>query len=312
MAKPGVTGKTSRWGFLIGDDKYERVLDALKAADICAAISPLHDLDEWDRAGIVKYMRSWESRREGVRFFFDPELDRRHGFTSDDVVKRTDRDMPCLVAWPELQAKSTDAERYEHDEENRCFYAVLPSPADKKKPHYHVQVYLSYAQPRQQLINALALPEDTFYYWEPVDRWQALLRYYAHMDSPDKARYRETDVTSVMGFDLSPLWRKSEAEKAGEFEYIYSLIRSMPSCNLLTLTDALIQQGHSEIALSVKGSAGYWKEILYQNSRTKAWSEGSEVKPSQGYKHGDYSAALFDSEVRPEDMAYLEEMLSKL
>lgn len=294
-AKAGVTSKSSRWAFLVDETKWSFVLDALKAGNFCAAASPVHDLDAWTRADVIKYVQSWDKRRKWCRFFFDEEFDAVQGFAAEDVLMMNE--LPLYVTWPKDAMFPADSEKYQYSEEYKRYFVELPTVGEQKKPHRHCQVWLDYAMPRSSFLAKLGVPEDCVYYWEPVNKWESLLRYYAHLDSPDKAQYNKNDVVSVNGFDLSPLYRKSEAEKVSEFEYIYGVIRSVPgaSANLLTVTDVLIQQGHSDIAYNVSGKAGYWKEILYQMNRFK--DKGSDPDKID-YRHGDcrpgYTETEFD------------------
>lgn len=259
LATKGVTGKTSRWAFLFTPERHALVVDALKACGFQAAISPLHDMDVWDRPAIINYLKSWSGRRHGAKFFYEDDFD-GIGFSYDDCLLNVET--PHFVVWPVAQAKPKDKEAYSVTDDGLFCFTALPSPGDKKKPHFHAQVNLDYAHSRDTFLGKLGLPEECFYYWEPVNSWSGLLRYYAHMDSPDKAQYRPTDIQSIFGFDLSPIYRKGESEKINEFEYVYAIVDSSKGLTLKSLTDRLIASGHSRIALSVKGSWGYWSKIM--------------------------------------------------
>lgn len=288
MGRPtGSVGKTSRWAFLVSEENCDAVADALQANYFQAAISPLHNLDTWDRPGIIRYMNSWRQRRTGVSFLYDDDFE-SNGLSYDDCLIPVET--PKYVVWPFSMSKPMDMAKYPTYEAARgtVCYAELPSPGDKKKAHHHFQVNLDYAMTKKTLLGKLGVSEDLLYYWEPVNSWQGLLRYYAHMDNPEKAQYRPSDIRSILGFDLSPIYRKSEAMKDSELEYVFAVVSSYPGCDLYSLSARLIRDGRSDLARAVKGSSGYWKEVCAQLK--KAHSASSLATPEKP----DYSRSDFE------------------
>ena len=266
-AARGNTGKSSRWAFLVDCEHYDPDLihTVLMAANFCAAYSPVHDLDVWEKADILKYMQSRVRQRLGVLFFYDDDFAPSDGYTYKDCLARNE--LPLYVAWPVTCAAPGDSEHY--DVKGDWIYKELPAEGETKQKHRHVQIYADYAMPWEtafaKLENA-GLSEEMIYYVEPTGSWDGLLRYYAHMDNPEKAQYNVNDVVSVYGFDLSPLYRKTEAAKVSEFEYVYSIVRQLPAkdANLMAVTDLLIMQNRPELAYKLSGKSGYWREIIYQ------------------------------------------------
>lgn len=274
----GVTVKTTRWAFLCDEVNFPLVVDACRKAYVPAAFSPLHDMDVWDRPAILNYCESWTYQRAGVLFFYDVPQSIKEGFTLKEIMQRPE--CPIFAAWPkDDKTLAVDSEHYEHIGRNGwdCFVRELPIVGEVKKPHYHCMVHLDSSKTREQLLAHLRLDSKQVYYWEPVGNPAGLLRYYAHMDNPEKAQYRRSDIVSVNGYDLSALYRKTEAGKIAEFEYLYSVIRSCPSreSNLMTMCDTLIANGRPEIAYALRSNSGFWKEIVYLQGKT-AWSDDKQ------------------------------------
>lgn len=275
-ARLGETSRTTRWAFICDQRNFQLVVDACRKAYVPAAFSPLHDLDVWDRPDILNYAESICYQRDGVLFYYDERFDVKDGFTLKDVMQRPET--PFYAVWrggnvtTSDRAAAADPDNGDYivsDDWPECVAKVLPIPGEQKKPHHHCQVHLDVSITRDAFLEKIRLDKKSVYYWEPVGNPAGLLRYYAHMDNPEKAQYRKSDVLSVNGFDLSPLYRKTEASKVADFEYLYAVVRSCPAkyANLVTVCDALVGAGHPEIAYALRSGSGFWKEIIYQQSK---------------------------------------------
>lgn len=80
-----------------------------------------------------------------------------------------------------------------------------------KKPHYHL--VLCYEGPTtgsavKRLIDDLNQPIPL-----PVDSVRGLYRYFTHRDNPEKYQYREKDIKTLNGFDISTYADLSSADK---------------------------------------------------------------------------------------------------
>lgn len=293
MSRIGQVGKTSRWAFLVSEENASAIIDALQANYFQAAVSPLHNMDEWDRPGVIRYMKSWDQRRNGVRFLHDDDFD-SVGLSFDDCL--IPAVTPAYVVWPAGSAKPSDLERYATCDSSRgkLCYAELPSPGSKKKSHHHIQVNLDYAMTRATLLGKLGVPEESLYYWEPVNSWQGLLRYFAHMDNPEKSQYSPSDIRSIFGFDLSPVYHKTEALKDSEMEYLFRVVSSLKGCNIYSLSAKLIADGRSDLARAVKASSGYWKEVCFQLNKVRSASYVTG-EPQADYRRTDLEYVPDDS-----------------
>lgn len=89
--------------------------------------------------------------------------------------------------------------------------AGLPSVGQNKKAHYHV--LLRYPGP----VDAQRCTDDFAELvairpaaWQKVGNVDSMLRYFAHLDSPEKTRYSALEVKGFGGIDLSALLRTSK------------------------------------------------------------------------------------------------------
>lgn len=310
-ARLGETSKTSRWAFLMDERNYPLVLDALRKNNIPAAVSPLHDLDVWDRPAILNYCESWTYQRVGLVFFYDERFAMKDAFTFKEVMQRTDT--PLYAVWFGDNLRPTDKDRYGYSEEYQACYVELPIVGEVKKPHYHVQVHLDQAITRRAFLAKIGLDDSNVYYWQPVGNPAGLLRYFAHMDNSEKAQYRKSDILSLYGFDLSALYRKTEAGKVAEFEYLYAVVDSCPAeyCNLATVCDTLIEAGHPEIAYALRSGSGFWKEIIFQKSK-----KSHKYDPTPDFRKTDFQRdggpEKVPRDVRAEDRKHFDEWRASL
>ena len=92
---------------------------------------------------------------------------------------------------------------------------VVPKVGDAKKAHIHVMLRHSgnrtagYSS-KQFEDFGLELPT---YRWEKVEHVEAMKRYFAHLDQPDKAEYSAFDIHGFCGEDLSCLVKQDTNSK---------------------------------------------------------------------------------------------------
>ena len=91
----------------------------------------------------------------------------------------------------------------------------VPKVGDPKKPHIHVMLRHSgnrSAAYSSKLFAQIGL-EMNVYRWEKVEHVESMLRYFAHLDQPDKAEYSAFDVVGFGGIDLSCLVKSDNNSK---------------------------------------------------------------------------------------------------
>lgn len=106
-------------------------------------------------------------------------------------------------------ARHTDKETGKITDE--AIMAGLPSVGQHKKPHYHV--LLRYPGPVDALrcsADFSELVDIRSAAWQKVGNVDSMLRYFAHLDSPEKTRYNALEIKGFGGIDLSALLRTSK------------------------------------------------------------------------------------------------------
>lgn len=105
--------------------------------------------------------------------------------------------------------KDNDGRPLTHDA--RGAELVPPEVGQPKPAHWHVLVTFGGPKSYQQLADMFApLHVKAFYNVESKD---GLLRYFCHLDDPDKARYELDGVTGFGGIDLSALYGVSASDQ---------------------------------------------------------------------------------------------------
>lgn len=83
---------------------------------------------------------------------------------------------------------------------------VAPKVGDKKKGHIHFALKLDGRQNGKAFSDLFAdfipIPPTR---WQRVIKWDSAIRYFAHMDSPDKYQYSSMEIQGFGGVDLSML-----------------------------------------------------------------------------------------------------------
>lgn len=160
----------------------------LQARHICAALSPLHDLDTYNEIDVM----DWDKR----------------------------------VADGEL-----DPERYPRP--------VVGAP---KKPHHHLVLSFGRQKKSYQQIRDIMSEFGYLVPWvEPVRNLDGYVRYLCHLDDDDKPHYDVRDVWTSAGFDLSPLWSVSKADKRGCLGTLCDYVRDYHIFNFSELVDVVHQ-----------------------------------------------------------------------
>ncbi len=110
---------------------------------------------------------------------------------------------------------------------------TLPT-GETKKPHYHVLLMFGGVKSYEQVLELcqeLNCPIP-----ERVHNAKALVRYMAHLDSPDKVQYNLQDIIAHGGVDIAEMLRPSSSER-------YTLINEMrdfiKEYNILEFQDIL-------------------------------------------------------------------------
>ncbi len=71
-----------------------------------------------------------------------------------------------------------------------------------KKPHWHLAIYFPNKASYDEVVR-IAYELSKMKYVEPIKSIQGMLRYFAHMDNPEKAQYDPRDIKGFNGFDVA-------------------------------------------------------------------------------------------------------------
>lgn len=88
--------------------------------------------------------------------------------------------------------------------------AGLPKEGQHKKPHVHVMICAPGPQQPKWFQDTLASRGIHVTYFEKVNSISSMMRYFAHLDNPEKAAYNAFDIHGFGGLDLSPLSKVSK------------------------------------------------------------------------------------------------------
>ena len=120
-----------------------------------------------------------------------------------------------------------------------------------KKPHYHLLLAFrtkkSFAQVRE-ITDKLHAPIPL-----PCRDSRGLVRYFTHKDNPEKAQYKESDITAGGGFDLS----SALAPSATEEDEILDEIETFVEDNWITEVHVL--------AKYIRTEKREWKRVFRRN-----------------------------------------------
>lgn len=88
----------------------------------------------------------------------------------------------------------------------------ITKSGELKKPHFHILVMFegkkSYTQICEMYTEKLCctIPQK-------VESVRSLVRYFCHLDNPEKAQYKTVDLTAYAGVDLDAIMRPSEGDQ---------------------------------------------------------------------------------------------------
>lgn len=150
-----------------------------------------------------------------------------------------------------------------------------PKIGDKKKAHWHVMFkysgkkYLAGLRKTFRELNIKAFFVD----FDKVVQ----LRYFCHLDNPEKAQYSPDDVTGFGGMDLTPLYKKSEREMNSYLKATFTLIKERGITNYYDLINT---------ALDIEDE-GYFDVVTEKSPVINLYMVGYERKMFQQMKWGE-------------------------
>lgn len=139
-----------------------------------------------------------------------------------------------VSAWVERHATRNGGELSDEDAERK------PNVGDKEPAHLHGMLCFKGSKSAKQILEMLE-PLGVWYAMKVEDK-NANLRYFAHMDSPNKHPYDKESIVTFGGLDRSPLYEMSKGE---QYEMLTEVIRVVKDEGFIEFCDladyALVQ-----------------------------------------------------------------------
>ncbi|NLD20358.1 MAG: replication protein [Clostridiales bacterium] len=129
----------------------------------------------------------------------------------------------------------------------------LNGDGSEKKPHWHVLLAYDGVKTYEQVLAITQMCNGTIP--NKVHSTKALIRYFAHLDNPDKHQYTTSDIQCFNGFDISIYLKPTSSER-------YIIIREI----LQFIDDNYIIEYQDLINYAMKEHFDDWFPVLCDNS----------------------------------------------
>lgn len=166
-----------------------------------------------------------------------------------------------------------------------------PYVGKSKKPHCHVGILLKYqktAAEFSELFSGLCYIRPTI--WEQMLDYEGFVRYLAHLDSPQKARYDPLGIHGFGGADLSPLLKEDKEQRVATTSQVWQLVRDNDIRYFHRLVDAAFASSDLDLKAAVMGNASLWASYMSSKGAERKARErkrAEKAKASPDGKHVD-------------------------
>lgn len=163
-----------------------------------------------------------------------------------------------------------------------------PYVGKPKKPHCHVLFKITSQQDAywwSELMSGLIDIRPTM--WDKCYSVPGSIRYWAHMDDPEKAQYSPYDIHGFAGIDLSPLTKVDDKTRTDLFNCTYDMIKHHGCCYFYQLIDLAQDAGDAELVAYIRGTHSVWQTYLgskAQHSRDDAYKRRLREHAEKAYK----------------------------
>lgn len=106
-----------------------------------------------------------------------------------------------------------------------------------KKPHYHVAILCDGNKP-QSYFDDLAKSVNGTYSWK-IQNLRSMLRYFCHLDNPEKYQYSVNEMRSFCGASVKDAMQMEGTELTQECKRIQTFVKQMHFTNFHEFTDYL-------------------------------------------------------------------------
>ena len=161
--------------------------------------------------------------------------------------------------------------------------ANVPYVGKAKKPHVHLLLKGPSQQNAEWWSDLFAgLMEIRPTMWEKCLSVPGLMRYFAHLDDPDKYQYGIFGVQGFGGIDLSPLVKTDEIRKTELHGEVLAFLQANPDMRYFDeLVDALTED--LDMSMYVKSTGAYWVSYI-QGRNLRRRNKREEAKEAKEKK----------------------------
>lgn len=150
----------------------------------------------------------------------------------------------------------------------------VPQEEHHKKSHVHVMLCGDGPRPVDWWARLLE-PFHKINYFQSVKSKDSLIRYFAHLDNPEKAQYNPREIHFFGGLDTSALDKTSELRKTEVFIQVMEWVFATHCRSYSQLLKKAIASGNFDVIGCVKGSATtfglYFKSERDEVNLQKKW-----------------------------------------
>lgn len=194
-----------------------------------------------------------------VRAIVSPIHD-HDAFSQDDVIDWRSR---------HFDKKTGDVRE---EDKARC-----PEVGQYKKPHVHVGIMNGGpldADHWTAKLDGLLHVRETM--WERMESYTASLRYFAHLDSPDKYQYSPFDIVGIGGVDMSDLLKEDNHQTLVVTREIFDYCESHKVKSYRQLFQIVMRTGSMDWQSNVMGRAPMWRAYLGSGDNKKDTNKKSK------------------------------------
>lgn len=166
-----------------------------------------------------------------------------------------------------------------------------PYVGKPKKPHVHLLFKSSNQHDAfwwSDLMSGLLDIRPTM--WDKCLSVNGSIRYFAHLDDPDKYLYSPFDIHGFAGIDMSALVKVDDKTRTELFNVAYDMI-NIHGCNyFFEMIDAAQSTGDAELVAYIRGTHSVWCQYLgskAQKSRDDAFKRKLKEQAEKAYRRSE-------------------------
>lgn len=130
--------------------------------------------------------------------------------------------------------------------------ADINGDGSEKKPHWHVMIVFEGVKSYEQVLQISEVVNGTIPF--RIHSKKALLRYFIHLDNPDKHQYNIDDIECFNGFDINEFMKQTSSERD-------TCIKEM----IQFVNDNCITEFHQLVEYAISNNSD-WFHLLANNS----------------------------------------------